>query len=227
MNKEYYKNVEEIWKDITGYVGLYMVSNYGRIKSLIHKGKINTSIVNNIIKEIQEKISNSQIIKKYGVSKQWINRIRKNPNEYLNRERILRLSKDRDGYLIVHLSKNNKKKLYKVHKLVLEAFVGSCPLGKQSCHNDGDPSNNFIGNLRYDTPKANKEDTRKHGRLPNQKGSKNNCAKLNEWQVRIINRLLEDNYLTIKEIAEIFNVSRQTIGSIKNHKRWGHIKRNY
>jgi len=223
MSEEYCNNAEEFWKDITGYIGLYMVSNYGRIKSLIHRGKVNTNIVNNIIKEIQEKISNYQIIKKYNVSKQWINRIRQNPNKYLHRERILKLSKDKDGYLIVQLSKDNKKQLHKVHKLVLEAFKGRCPEGMQSCHNDGNPSNNLVENLRYDTPKANKEDTRKHGRLPNQKGSKNNCAKLNDWKVRVINRLLEDGYLTQKEIAKIFNVPRQIIGLIKNHKRWEHI----
>lgn len=32
--------MEEIWKDIKGYEGLYQVSNFGRVKSLISKGKI-------------------------------------------------------------------------------------------------------------------------------------------------------------------------------------------
>ena len=43
-NKEYNKNSiemeNEIWKDIEGYEGLYMVSNFGRIKSLHRNGKI-------------------------------------------------------------------------------------------------------------------------------------------------------------------------------------------
>ena len=30
---------EEIWKDIKGYVGLYQVSNLGRVKSLMFRGK--------------------------------------------------------------------------------------------------------------------------------------------------------------------------------------------
>lgn len=29
--------MEEIWKDITGYEGLYQVSNFGRIKALNYK----------------------------------------------------------------------------------------------------------------------------------------------------------------------------------------------
>ena len=31
--------MEEIWKDIKGYEGLYQVSNLGRVRSLKHRGK--------------------------------------------------------------------------------------------------------------------------------------------------------------------------------------------
>jgi hypothetical protein len=34
------KMEKEIWKDVKGYEGLYQVSNLGRIKSIIRKGKI-------------------------------------------------------------------------------------------------------------------------------------------------------------------------------------------
>lgn len=48
MDQEYYKNAEEIWKDVFGYEGIYQVSDFGRIKSLdrircngkSYKGKI-------------------------------------------------------------------------------------------------------------------------------------------------------------------------------------------
>ena len=32
----------EIWKDVKGFEGLYMVSNYGRIKSIDHYVKCNS-----------------------------------------------------------------------------------------------------------------------------------------------------------------------------------------
>ena len=50
------------------------------------------------------------------------------------------------------------------HRLVLLAFVGECPSGMEACHNDGDPSNNNIDNLRWDTRSSNIKDQVKHGR---------------------------------------------------------------
>lgn len=45
--------MEEIWKDIKGYEGLYQVSNYGRVKSLpkIHKTTKNYNKLGYITKE--------------------------------------------------------------------------------------------------------------------------------------------------------------------------------
>ncbi len=50
-----------------------------------------------------------------------------------------------------------------IHHLILLAFIGPRPEGMECCHWDGDPTNNAISNLRWDTPKANMEDKRRHG----------------------------------------------------------------
>lgn len=50
-----------------------------------------------------------------------------------------------------------------VHTVVLEAFVGLRPEHCEACHNDGDPLNNCVDNLRWDSPSANQRDRRKHG----------------------------------------------------------------
>ncbi|MCF8610008.1 NUMOD4 motif-containing HNH endonuclease [Gordonia sp. HY285] len=50
-----------------------------------------------------------------------------------------------------------------VHSLVLEAFVRPRPDGMHACHADGDPANNTVGNLRWDTPSANQFDKVRHG----------------------------------------------------------------
>lgn len=51
----------------------------------------------------------------------------------------------------------------KVHRLVLDAFVGPRPTGMECCHNDGDPTNNHVSNLRWDTKSANCLDSVQHG----------------------------------------------------------------
>ncbi|MGH8035083.1 MAG: HNH endonuclease signature motif containing protein, partial [Lysobacterales bacterium] len=51
----------------------------------------------------------------------------------------------------------------KVHRLVLEAFVGPCPDGMVGCHNDGDTRNNRLSNRRWDTPGSNNRDKQVHG----------------------------------------------------------------
>jgi DNA-binding XRE family transcriptional regulator len=48
--------------------------------------------------------------------------------------------------------------------------------------------------------------------------------KLSTDDVRRIKKLIQKNNLTQKEIADMFNVCRQTISSIKLNKFWGNIK---
>jgi group I intron endonuclease len=55
-------------------------------------------------------------------------------------------------------------------------------------------------------------------------GEKHSQAKLNNLQVRIIRRLLEDKDWTQQEIGDIFGVSDSTVSGINTGKRWAHIK---
>ena len=82
------------------------------------------------------------------------------------RGRNLRPAVGHAGHLRVDLSVYGKKRLHSVHVLVLEAFVGPRPPGMHCCHWDGDPQNNHVANLRWDTPAANSQDTLRHGRHP-------------------------------------------------------------
>lgn len=51
-----------------------------------------------------------------------------------------------------------------VSQLVLKAFVGPRPRGMEGCHNDGNASNNYLSNLRWDTHHENMRDVERHGR---------------------------------------------------------------
>lgn len=75
------------------------------------------------------------------------------------------------GYLGVRLCGKTKK----VHRLVLEAFVGPCPDGMECCHNNGIPGDNKLTNLRWGTRIENAADVRRHGRNPNI--NKTHCPK--------------------------------------------------
>lgn len=79
--------------------------------------------------------------------------------------RLLKTPASTGGYLRVTLSKEGLLKGRPVHVLVLEAFSGARPSPEHdACHWDGNPSNNRIENLRWDTKSANMADKMRHGR---------------------------------------------------------------
>jgi HNH endonuclease len=70
----------------------------------------------------------------------------------------------RDGYRVIKLRENRRYAHKGVHVLVLMAFVGPRPSEKhEGCHNDGNPGNDRLDNLRWDTASGNQSDRRKHG----------------------------------------------------------------
>lgn len=43
MNRKYF--LDEVWKPVVGYEGLYLISNYGRMRNLNYRGKGETEIM--------------------------------------------------------------------------------------------------------------------------------------------------------------------------------------
>lgn len=59
-------------------------------------------------------------------------------------------------YRMVNLWRDGRGHMAYVHRLVAEAFIGQAPFGDaQICHNDGNPSHNNVGNLRWGTASDN------------------------------------------------------------------------
>jgi hypothetical protein len=123
---------------------------------------------------------------------------------------------DNDNRPYLGLWKNNKQKICRPHKLVMEAFVGIRPQGMECCHNDGNPQNNHLSNLRWDTAKNNQSDRVRHGTT--NRGEQCGTAKLTLEQVRAIR---QDNRLQ-RIIAAEYGVKDNTISRIKSGKRWTH-----
>lgn len=82
-----------------------------------------------------------------------VNRIDTNGRKRIGK--ILKPKIERTGYLRVALFNGGKRKEYKVHRLVMLAFVGECPYGLQVNHKDENKRNNMLANLEYVTPKEN------------------------------------------------------------------------
>lgn len=76
-----------------------------------------------------------------------------------HRGRILR-PRLGSGRFSVQLGKNNSQL---IHRLVMLAFVGPCPDGMEVCHQNGDPTDNRLSNLRYDDHSGNMYDRGLHG----------------------------------------------------------------
>jgi hypothetical protein len=114
--------MEEIWKDIPEYEGLYQVSNLGRVKSL---------------------------------PKEWI--LGRNGAIQRHSGMILKQGVVKDGYLMVVLSKNIKRRGFYVHQLVAMAFLGHKPNGFKIIvdHINDNPADNRVENLQIVTQRYN------------------------------------------------------------------------
>lgn len=64
-------------------------------------------------------------------------------------------------YKVVVLSKNGVTTHFKIHRLVLETFVGPCPDGMEACHNNGINTDNRLSNLRWDSHAENIRDKKR------------------------------------------------------------------
>lgn len=125
------------------------------------------------------------------------------------------------GHSIVQLSRSGKYIWVGLHRLVLRCFKGEAPEpGMQCCHNDGNPRNNHIDNLRWDTQAGNELDKIEHGtRLC---GSRIGNSKLKEADVLAIRERYSDGE-TQKQLAIEFGVTVTMISYIVRRLWWKHL----
>ena len=69
--------------------------------------------------------------------------------------RILKHLNHRQGYKEIHLSKNGKRKIFKIHRLVAIAFLENPDNKPKVDHIDNNPANNNVKNLRWATSSDN------------------------------------------------------------------------
>ena len=87
--------------------------------------------------------------------------------------KILKPHLQRQGYVMINLSKNSKKKLALVHRLVAQAFIPNPNDYLEVNHKDGNKQNNCVDNLEWCNRKYNQKEAERLGLITRIKGEKN------------------------------------------------------
>lgn len=87
----------------------------------------------------------------------------KNGRVRVHKSVLLKASPGVHGYPLVGIYRQCVVKMSKVHRLVMEAFVGPCPEGLQVLHADDIKTHNHLSNLRYGTSAENSLDAIRNG----------------------------------------------------------------
>lgn len=127
-------------------------------------------------------------------------------------------------YLRVSLRSGGVAFTKRVHRLVLEAFVGPCPEGLEGCHGDGNAANNRIENLRWGTKNSNAQDRIDHGRQV--RGEAVGISALTDAQVAEIRERIAAGQWRRgdgRHYSRKFGVGDSAISSVKHNQTWSHI----
>jgi len=128
---------------------------------------------------------------------------------------------DRWDYIFTNFRKDERNYRVRIHKLVMESFVGRCPEGKEVNHKGGKKHYNFFKNLEYVTKGKNREHAYRLGLQPKTgvallKGEDHPNAKLFQKEVNKIRKLWKSGKFMQKELGIKYNVSGSCISHLVN-----------
>lgn len=130
--------MSERWLPVVGWEGLYEVSDLGRVRSL-------------------DRVLEQTDARGGGYQRHFSGR-------FLKYKYCAKGPYGRWCTVCLGRGAEGSPKYLLVSRMVLTAFVGECPAGMEAAHNDGNPENNKLNNLRWDTHSNNQLDITKHGR---------------------------------------------------------------
>jgi len=128
-------------------------------------------------------------------------------------------SYDQDGYPVLH---PHQGLCIRLGRAIAMAFLGDRPSHIQACHNNSNPDDNRLSNIRWDTALGNF-----HDRIANETdtaGSKNGRAKITETDIATIFELRSQGMLQ-REIGERVGLSQCSVSAILSGERWAHVPR--
>ncbi len=130
-------------------------------------------------------------------------------------------NRDRTDYQIINFQLiNNRKKTFRLHRLVLMAFKSVENMETLEVnHIDGDKTNNRLENLEWYSTSKNQQHAFNIGLQKPRRGSKSNFSKLSEEDIIRIFELRKQGY-TQQKIADEVRCTRSNISYILNKKTW-------
>lgn len=127
-----------------------------------------------------------------------------------NRERILKLSKNTNGYLHVGLLKDNKKHCWLLHRLLATIFIPNPENKPFINHIDGNKLNNSMCNLEWCTQKENVNHAWSKG--INKISEHQKILLKNRFSIKVIDEASGTIYDSIKAAAEHIGMNKTTLG---------------
>ena len=126
------------------------------------------------------------------------------------RPHILRPGKHPGGYRQFSLRQNGKTHVFFAGHLVFLAFQGPCPEGCEACHNDGNPVNDHLSNLRWDTHAANMRDASRHAAIKRAQSRPTGITE-NETFVSAVGTIQRELRMTQEEFAEYLGINQGSL----------------
>ena len=137
-------------------------------------------------------------------------------------EKILVPHKDSNGSYNVSLSKEGKRKIVYIHRLVAEAFLPNPDNLPEVYHIDCNPANNDVTNLYWCTQDFILNQLRLICKLGNDRGTNSVNSKLSKDDIDMIRAIYikGDSNLGLTALARQYKVSKSTISYIVNNKTY-------
>lgn len=150
-------------------------------------------------------------------------RVRSLGNDKTRKTKILKAGERKDGYLQVGLCKNKKQKIFRVHRIVAQAFIPN-PLNLPEVnHKDEDKTNNRVENLEWCSRKYNVN----YGTCIKRQAEKKVNGKLSKPVISTDKNGNEEWFPSAREAERLYGFHQQHIcaclkGRIKTHakRKW-------
>lgn len=184
--------MEEIWKDVVGYEGLYQVSNLGRVRSL------------------------DRVIE---TDCRWKNKITK---KYKGKILKLNTNKKRHGYIYCFLGRGNSKKVHRLVAEAFLANPENKPqVNHRDMNVANNNIGNLEWVTNVENMRHAYQNGRVHkGKKGINRGTKNGMNKYTEEQVKKVKRSLSAGKKIFQILKENHYFSRGFVSKIKHEKNW-------